>query len=221
MDEYLFREARQKDIPFIADTVIAAEKGRSDKLSFSTLFNISESKAKELIITMLGEEIDGCELSLSSFLVAECSGETVAAIGSWIEGFDGAMPSKILKSNLILHTFGKESMEFFKTKSHLIKDVLIEREPLTLQFEYLYIADKHLGKGLDTELTKRSEEKALAKYPALQKVQTQLFKNNILAVIVLRKKGFNVVSSCRTGNEEVLNYIPFNEKLLMEKSLKE
>jgi len=219
MDEYLIREAEKKDIPFIADTVIAAEKGRSDKLSFSTLFNVPEGKAKELIMTMLEEEIDGCELSLSSFLVAEYKGEAVAAIGSWIEGFDGAMPSKILKSNLILHTFETGSMEFFKTKSHIVKDVFIEREPLTLQFEYLHIADKHLGKGLDTELVKRSEANALAKYPGLKKVQTQLFKNNILAVIVLRKKGFNVVSSCKSNNEEIGNYIPFNEKLLMEKSL--
>ena len=53
MDEYLIREAVKRDIPFLADTVIAAEKGRSDKLSYSTLFNISESKAKELIIAIL------------------------------------------------------------------------------------------------------------------------------------------------------------------------
>ena len=220
MDEYLIREAVKRDIPFLADTVIAAEKGRSDKLSYSTLFNISESKAKELIIAMFEEEIDGCELSLSSFLVAEYNGEIVAALGSWIEGFNGCMPSKILKSNLILHSFEKERIEFFKTISHIIKDVLIEREPLTLQLEYIYIADKHLGKGLDTELINKSIEHALAKYPGLQKVQTQLFKNNIFAVIVLRKKGFNMVRSYKTDNAEIFNYIPFNEKLLMEKLLK-
>jgi len=216
MQEYLIRKAVKSDIPFLADTVIAAEKGRSDKLSYSTLFNITESKAKELIIEMFEEEIDGCELSLSSFLVAEYNGEIVAALGSWIEGFNGSLPSKILKSNLILYTYKKESIEFFKTKSHLVKDIFIEREPLTLQLEYMYTSSKHLGKGLDSEFIKKSKANALARYPGLQKVQTQLFKNNILAIIVLRKKGFNVIKSYKSDNKEILNYIPFDEKLLME-----
>ncbi len=219
MDEYLIREAVKKDIPFLADAVIAAEKGRSEKLSYSTLFNISETKARELIITMFEEEIDGCELSLSSFLVAEYNGEVVGASSAWIEGFDGGMPSQILKSNLIFHAFEKESIEFFKTKTHIIKDISAGREPLTLQLEYMYITDKHLGKGLDTAFIKKSEENALAKYPALKKVQVQLFKNNIFAIIVLRKKNFNVIKSYRSDNKEIFNYIPFNEKLLMEKQL--
>jgi hypothetical protein len=221
MDEYLIREAVRKDIPFLADTVIAAEKGRSDKLSYSTLFNISESKAKELLVSMFEEEIDGCELSLSSFLVAEYNGETVGASSAWIERFDGCMPSQILKSNLILNTYGKESLEFFKTKSHIVKDILAGREPLTLQLEYMYIQEKHLGKGLDTAFIKKSEEKALAKYPALRKIQVQLFKNNIFAIIVLRKKNFNVVKSYKSNNREIFEYIPFDEKLLMEKLIKE
>lgn len=219
MEEYIIREALKKDIPFLADTIIASEKGRSNILSYSTLFNISESKAKELIITMLEEEVDGCELSLSSFLVADYNGEIVAASGAWIEGFDGSMPSNILKSNLILNTFEKESIEFFKTKSHIIKDIVAEREQLTLQLEYMYISSKHQGKGLDTAFIKKSEENALAKYPALKKAQVQLFKNNIFAIIVLRKKKFNVVKSYKSNNKEIFNYIPFDEKLLMEKTL--
>ncbi len=219
MEGYQIKAAVKNDIPFLTDTVIAAEKGRSDKLSYSTLFNVSESRAKELIMAMFEEEIDGCDLSISSFLVVEHNGEVVAALGSWIECFEGSLPSAILKSNLILHTYEKESIEFFKTVSHIIKDIFIEREPLSLQFEYIYISPAHLGKGLDTELFKKSEEIALAKYPGLQKAQSQLFKNNILAVIVLKKKGFNVVKSYKSNNTEILNYIAFNEKMLMEKIL--
>ena len=216
---YLIRRAVKNDIPFLANTVIAAEKGRSDKLSFSTLFNVSEDRAKELIMAMFEEEIDGCELSVSSFLVVEHEGEVVAALGSWIECFEGSMPSAILKSNLIFHTYENESIEFFKTVSHISKDIFMDREPLALQYEYIYISPAHLGKGLDTELFKKGEELALAKYPGLKKAQSQLFKNNILAVIVLKKKGFNVVRSCKSNNADILNYIPFNEKLLMEKIL--
>ncbi len=220
MNEYLFRKATEKDIPFLANVVIAAEKGTSDKLSFSTLFNLPEDKAKNLIVAMFEEEIDGCELSLSSFLVAEHNGETVAASGAWIEGFEGSMPSQILKSNLISYIFEKESIEFLITKSHIIKDILIEREPMTLQFEYMHISDKHVGKGIDVELVRKNEERALAKYPALQKAQCQVFKNNIFAVKMALKQGYKIIRSYRSDNSEIFDYIPFNEKLLMEKVFK-
>lgn len=217
MSDYTIRNAEKKDIPFIAHAIIAAEKGRSDKLSFSTLFNLPENEVKQLIIVMLEEEVDGCELSLSSFLVIDNNNEPIAACSTWIEGFGENMPSKILKSNLILNTFGKESIEFFKTKANIVKDILMEREPLTLQLEYLYITDKHIGKGLDSEFILKSQQKALESFPALQKIQGQLFKNNIFAIIALRKKNFNIARSCKSDNAEILNYLPFNEKLLMEK----
>ncbi len=217
MSDYLIRKATTKDIPFLATAIIAAEKGRSDKLSFSTLFNISEEKARILIIKMLEEEIDGCELSVSSFLVADFNDEPIAAFGTWIEGFEDNMPSKILKSNLILKTFDKESIEYFITKASIIKDILIEREPLTLQLEYIYIEEKHMGKGLDNEFILKSEQNALKILPSLTKIQGQLYKNNIFAIITLRKKNFNIAKSCKAANPEIFEYLPFNEKLLMEK----
>ena len=44
-----------------------AEKSNSNKLSYSTLFNISQKTAYEMIIKMFGEaDIDYCEFSVSS-----------------------------------------------------------------------------------------------------------------------------------------------------------
>jgi hypothetical protein len=219
MSDYSIRNAEQKDIPFLASAIIAAEKGRSDKLSYSTLFNLSQSRVKELVINMLEEEIDGCELSVSSFLIVEYDGVPVATSAGWIEGFGDNMPSQILKSNLIFNTFGKESIEFFKTKAHIVRDILIDRDPLTLQLEYLYIADEHIGKGLDAMLINKSIENSLQIYPALQKIQGQLFKNSIFAIIALRKKGFVIAKTCKATNKEILDYIPFDEKLMMEKQI--
>lgn len=219
MSEYVIRNAEVKDIPFLSTAIIAAEKGRSDKMSFATLFNLSEEEAKNCIIKMLEEEVDGCELSVSSFLVADYEGEPVAAFGAWIECFEGNLPSKILKSNLILHTFSQESVAFFKTKLHIIKDIILEREPMTLQLEYIYIADKHIGKGLDSAFIIKSEENALRAFPGLKKVQGQLYKNNIFAVIALRKKNFNIAVNSFSDHPEILNYLPYNQKLLMEKTI--
>jgi len=219
MNGYIVRQAEKKDVPFLVETVIAAEKGRSDKLSYATLFNLSESEVALLLAQMFNEEIDGCELSISSFLIVEHEGETAAASAVWIENFEDNMPSQILKSNLILNTFDKESIAFFKTKAHIIKDILIEREPLTLQLEYLYITNKHVGKGLDALLINTGQQNAIQKYPQLQKIQGQLFKNSIFAIIALRKKDFTIARTYKSENPDILNYIPFNEKLLMEKIL--
>ncbi len=220
MNEYLIRKAIAADIPFLADVVIASEKGMSDRLSFTTLFNKSEEETKKLIIQMFEEEIDGCELSLSSFIVTEFEGKPVSGSGAWIECFHENMQSGILKSNLISYTFGKESIEYLKTKSHIVKDVLIDREPMTLQLEYFHIKDEHLGKGLDAALMDRIEQNALAEYPELKKVQCQIFKNSVFSIKILLRHGFKIVGSYKSGNEEIFDYLPYNEKLLMEKILK-
>ena len=52
MIKYNFRRARKKDIPFLAEIVIEAEKSNSNKLSYSTLFNISQKTAYKWIIKM-------------------------------------------------------------------------------------------------------------------------------------------------------------------------
>jgi ribosomal protein S18 acetylase RimI-like enzyme len=220
MSEYLIRTATKEDLPFLAELIIAAEKGNSDKLSFTTLFNLSEEEVRNLIITMLDEEIDGCEFSLSSYLITEYNGLPVAGFGSWIEGLDGRLPSKILKSNLISYTFPKQSIEFLKTKAHIIKDVLAEREPMTLQLEYLFVSENHRGKRLANGLIQKIEENALGIYPGLEKAHVQLFKNNINAVGVYKKNGFEIVKSYKSNNVEIFNYLPHDEKYVMEKKLK-
>jgi len=217
MSEYVIREASYKDIHFLADVVIEAEKGMSNKLSYSTLFNVPEDKVKDLIVSMFEEEIDGCELSVSSFFIAEYNAEPVAAFGGWIESLDGSMPSKVLKSNLISYTFGKECIAFLITKAGLISDLVSEREPLALQLEYLFVSENHRGKKLSDGLIQKLEENARLSYPALEKAQVQVFKNNISAIKVYQKNGFKIAKSYKANDVNVLQYLPFDEKYVMEK----
>lgn len=219
MSEYLFRPATINDVSFLADVIIAAEKSNSDKLSFSTLFNVPEDKAKSLVISMLEEEVDGCELSISSFLIAEKDGEAAGAFGAWIERFDESAASGILKSNLIGFTFGRDSIEFLMTKSHLVKELVTEREPMALQLEYLFVPVKHRGKGIADGLIQRLIAKGIQTYPGLKKVQVQVFKNNKPAVKLYERNGFAIARSYKCNDPEILDYLPFNEKYIMERSL--
>ena len=119
MSGYQLRTASENDIEFITQVIIAAEKGNSDMLGFSTLFNLKESEVKEAIGAMLREEIDFCEFSISSFIIVTENEIPVAAFGGWIEAMPGEMPSKLLKSNLLGYTLKKENLAFLKTKSIL------------------------------------------------------------------------------------------------------
>ena len=218
MSDYIIRKAIEKDIPFLAEVIIAAEKGNSKILSYSTLFNFSEEKIKDLIISMLEEEIEGCEFSVDSFLIVDQNGEAVASFGAWIEGLNGTA-SKILKSNLISYTFGREAIEFLKSKQDIIKDILTEREQFTLQFEYLFVSELHRGKKLGDVLIKEHEVQAKLLYPELIKAQVQLFKNNTNAIYVYERNGFKLAKTSQSNHVEILNYLPCNEKWIMEKTL--
>jgi ribosomal protein S18 acetylase RimI-like enzyme len=219
MEGYRIRRVTPDDFPFLADMIIGAEKGNSGKLSISTLFGLDEIKVKHLIISMLEEDIEGCEFSPSSYLVADYKGEPVAAVGSWIESFNGNLPSGILKSNLLSFFLDHEQIQSINEKSGILCDIVIERESMTVQFEYLYVARFHRGKGLHIKLMNEHLKYTLSVCPSLTKAQAQVFENNFGAIKVYEENGFRKVRSFKSKNEEILNYLPYNSKILMEKDL--
>jgi hypothetical protein len=217
MDEYIIREAKESDIPFLADVVIWAERGVSNKCVYSTMFNISEEEAKKKIRDIFEEEIDGCEFSLSSFLVAEYKNEPVAALGGWIECFEGALPSSILKSNLINYTFNKESIEYLMTKTHVVKDIIAKRDALALQLEYIYITRSHRGKGLAEKMIIEHEKNAKLKYPGVKKAQIQIFKNNFPSIKIAENLGYHLAKTYTANNDDILDFLACKEKNIYEK----
>ena len=221
MDEYTLRKATRDDVNFLADVVISAEKSGTDKLSFATIFDLSETQAKEYIVAMFKEEIDGCELSVSSFIIAGYMGNPVAALGGWVETLnEDVMASSILKANLINYTFGKDAIAQLKTRADSIKELVSEREPLTLQLEYLYVLNEHRGKGIFNMLIAELEKQAVCVYPELTKVQLQVYVNNFSAIKVYERNGFVITRLYKTNYAAVLNLLPYHEKYLMEKKIK-
>lgn len=217
MNNYTIRHATKKDIPFLAKVVIEAEKGGSEILNYSTLFNLSEEEVERLIIEMFGHGIDGCEFSVTSYMVADYKEEPVAAFGAWVENSKGNKSSNIIKSNLINYTFSKESLEFLASKSYLLKNLIPVREPNALQLECLYVNKEHRGEGLGLKLTQKQEEFNKKNHPALNKVQVKLYANNEKAINVYKKNGFSIAKSYKSDHKEVFDYLPYNEILMMEK----
>jgi acyl carrier protein len=175
------REATIDDVEFLADAISSAEKSGTDRLGLAALCGLTEEQLRHLLVAMLLEEIDGCEFSVSSFLIAELAGEPAAAVAGWIEGLPDEVPSMILKANLLAFTFPAESIVTLRAHSTALKDLQIERELGALQIEYVYVVEAHRGAGLAKKLIERQIERSLSLLPALRKGQVQLFSNNIAA----------------------------------------
>ena len=219
-DEYLIRQAVATDTSFITEAIIAAEKSGTGRLGLGTLFNIAEPEIKKLLTQCLDEESSGCEFSLNSFLITEHAGKPVATMAGWIEGFETSIPSRAIKTNLMRFFFPKESILAAYSKSDIVKDILIEREKNTLQVEYVYTINECRGKGLAANLIDEHLALSLTKYPQLIKAQVQVFNNNESAIKLYERSGFKPTKLFTSGNKEILNYLPYNEKLLMEKMIK-
>ncbi len=215
---YTIKKATINDVEFLADVIIGAEKSMTNKLGLAAFFELSEKKLKKLIVSMLKEEIDGCEFSISSFFVAYSGGKPVAALGGWLEGYD-EMPSTILKANLIGATFPKENMIRARPRMEIIKDIQVDREKGAYQLEYSFVNGNHRGKRLTNQLMEAHLNYARELDPNVKKAQLSPFENNPIVIKVHEKSGFRIVKRFVSDNKDIFSIMPFNVKLLMEKLL--
>lgn len=149
MEGIIINRATNNDIDFITDTIVAAEKSGTDNFGLAKLFGVDEETMKGYIHAMLDEEVDGCEMSLSSFLVARHEGKPVAAFAGWVEGCnEDDMPSSLLKSNLIGYVLPQESLMRSREQADVVRPLQIEREEGAYQLEYSYTLPEYRGKGL-------------------------------------------------------------------------
>ncbi len=216
--EYVIKKATLKDVDFLADVIIGAEKSFTENLGLAKFFELSEEKVKELIIAMLEEEVDGCDFSISSFFIAWYGDKPVGALGGWIEGYYDGMSSNLLKSNLISHVFPRENVIKAHAKMEIIKEMLhIERPMGTYQLEYVYVDADHRGKRITQQLMDVHLAYAKQLDPNVTKAQLSCFENNESIIKAHERNGYVRMKRYVCDNEEILNYLPFNVKVLLEK----
>ena len=217
---YTLRKATISDNNFLSKVIIEAEKSGSDKIGLANVFNLTESELQNYLIQILDEEIEGCEFSYSSFVIAEFNAKPVAAFGGWIENEnENNQPSSILKSNLIGFVFPKEKMMELKNSQEIIKDILIEREPHSHQLEFAYVDAKLRGKGLTNKIINELLKIAKKKNPNLKKSQVQVLGNNTSAIKAYERAGYIEVERKESNHSLILEYLPCNVKLVLEKKL--
>ncbi|MEI6047765.1 MAG: GNAT family N-acetyltransferase [Bacteroidota bacterium] len=218
MEGLIIRDATINDIPFLVETIIEAEKSGTDKLSYSTVFGLSGEESRKYIADMLSEEIDGCELSISSFIIAEINGQIAAAVAAWIEGTMG-IPSAILKGNLLNFILPKESIVSARMLNLLLKELHIECISGTMQLGLVYVKSSFRGLNLVRLLIDAKIKKLLQINPHITEMYVQVFGNNLPAIRVYEKADFKIVTIKESLNEKILHYLPSNKKILMKKEL--
>jgi ribosomal protein S18 acetylase RimI-like enzyme len=218
MDEFIIRKATGDDIPFLVETIIEAEKSGTDKLSYSTVFGLSDREARKYLGEMLLEEIDDCEISISSFIIAEKNGQIVAASSAWIEGLNGT-PSSVLKGNLLGFILPNECIRRAASVNHIIRELHIECVTNTFQLGLVYVSSLFRGMNL-AKLLIHEQIKHLSNInSSIKEMYIQVFGNNIPAINAYKKVNFVEVISKESHNKEVFQYLPSDKKILMKKNI--
>lgn len=214
-----YRKALEKDIPFLVETIVAAEKSGTDKFSYSTLFGISEEEAKQIITEILKEDMLGQELCISDFIIAEQNNIYAGACNAWIEGATGTA-STIIKANLLLFYFGKEKCLQAAQYSDLLNTIKFEREQGCLQLESAYVCTNFKGRGIGSRMMIEQIKKHHKHENSFNKIQIIIASSNINALKAYSKIGFKIVGKKYIDSPQVLNLLPSNHMYLLEVSYK-
>lgn len=218
-DNITIRKATINDIDFLVDTIVSAEKSGTDNFGLAKLFDLSENEMRDCIKAMLEEEIDGCEFSISSFIVAETQGEVIAAFAGWNEGKnEDDLASAILKSNLVGYYLPKENVRKSQSKSDIVRPLQIERENGAYQLEYSYTKREYRGQGIMAAIINAHIQQAVA--DGCKKMQVHVFNNNPAAIKTYEKMGFEVKKKYESVHPLTSEYFPSNIEMLMEKEIK-
>lgn len=214
--KYIIRPAVLGDIDFLVETVIQAEKSSSGMCGMANYFEITEDELRNYIKLAFEEEVDGCELSVSSFLVVEYEGKVVAAMGGWLEGDnEDNMPSSLLKSNLLMYVIPRDKVLKSQKNAEVIKDLNVEKEKGAYQLEYSYILPEHRGQFLLQDLT--DAHLTRAKALSAQKIQGHAFEANKIILLINKSMGFKITKKYVSKHPMILKFYPYDTIVLMEK----
>lgn len=209
------RPATLDDADFIATTIIEAEKSFSNKAGTANYFEISEKEYHRYLVEMLEEEVDGCEISLNSFVVAEYLGETVAARGGWLEGDnEDEMPSAILKSNLFAYILPKEVIKRGQLHADVVKELQIDREMGTYQLENSFTLEGFRGNHIMGKLD--AYHLNIAKEKGAKKVQAHVYQCNEGSIKACERSGFRIVRRFTSNHPLVKLFYPDDTMILLE-----
>lgn len=217
VDTQIVRTATVDDVDFIAETICSAEKGGSERLSYCTIFGWTEEQFMPVLKAMLEEDIEGQELCISDFMIAELNGRPAAACCAWIEGESG-LSSAILKASVLLDGVESDRMQAAQQHFKLLEKLYIMRDKGAVQIESVYVQAGARGMGLAGRLID-AQIARLSSRDHTGYAQVILAANNAAAHAAYSRAGFSEVRKVSSDDQALLALLPSTEKMLMQRSL--
>ena len=215
---FIIRPASINDIPFLVKTIIEAEKSGTDKLPYTTIFGLTEEETKKYLSEILMEDTDGCELSISSYLIAEKDGKNAAAAAAWIEAA-GGIASTILKGNLLNYILPSVCITQATKSDFIIRPLHIDNIPRTIQLGIVYVSPDFRGLSLVSMLIDEHIHRLTTINHSISEMYVQVFENNAPAIKTYKKENFSLILTKESADINILSYLPSNKKILMKKEL--
>lgn len=208
------RPAIETDANLIADAVIASVSAGTDTVIYERIFGLERTELISLLRQIAGEEIDGQELTYPNyFILTDDEQNTLGCCAGWIE-----QQSNIQKAQIWAYYLGIERWNKAKTLLETISGFGFERDQGTFQLDGVYIVPEYRGKGLGTVLIKMVTKELKNHHPEISKSQIILFKQNISALKAYMNAGFSVIKEIQAENPQILDFLPYDTKLLLEQT---
>jgi len=217
MSEALIRPATVADLPFLVEAICQAEKGPSEVLSYCNIFGIDEPELRALLSAMLREDIEGQELCISDFLIAEQDGRSVAACCAWVEANAG-VASTLLKASVLAQFIAPARMAQAQQYFSALKELYLPRAAGAVQIESVFVAKEVRGRGLAQQLITAQFKRLRPQAPA-GVAQVILAANNHAAMATYTRCGFVVVGQRNSESQVVARLLPSASKILMQRPL--
>lgn len=215
--DLIFRTGEASDIPFLIDTIVAAEKSGTEKFSYSTLFEIPEEEVRKTFRTILEEDVRGQELCYSDYLVAWAGTKRAGAVAAWIEGETG-QSSSVIKAMLLNFHFPKENMEKAVAKRKVLETIRFDPEPGSLVIDIGLTLPEFRGQGILKKLMMEQTRRHLEKRPDLRKSQIHVLQNNTVAFKIYSSLGYRILREKKCPDPVILNWLPSDTQIIMEKN---
>lgn len=213
------RSATAADKEFLITTIIEAEKGGSDIISYCAMFGISEAELRVLLDKILDEDIPGQELCISGFMVAEENGEYAGAMSTWVEGLDG-LPSGLIKANLLRSHIDRDKLMASMPLMKLVSDANLEREKGVIHGESGYVVPKFRGRGVLNTLSEAQIERWKERGVHAKKlIFIPMLCNEVAVNIYTSRMGFKAIKTKTVQDPKILTLLPGDTRILLERKI--
>ena len=211
-----FRRGTVEDVEFITGAIIEAERSGTPRSMYEAVFNLSEAELRALLAAIVGQDIPGCELCCSSFVLALDGTTPVGALATWVEGEEG--PSNLVRATLLVEQLGAPRWTQAQAALRLLGEVEIARDEGTLQIESIFVAAAQRGRRITGGMIDYALTDCRRTHPTVGQAQVLTVLENVASSTALRHAGFAIKKRTASDNRELGRWFPGSGRLLWERT---